>query len=1023
MFLNDVFGMKKINYSFSSFKRYTFLLVISSAVMWGCQKKEAITGSREGSTPADQAISTFELEPGFKMELMASEPLVASPVDMEIDEYGRMYVVEMPGYPLDQSGTGRIKLLSDSDGDGVMDKSTVFAENLTLPNGILRWKKGVIITDAPNVLYLEDTDGDGKADKKETILTGFSLSNPHVNVNNPVYGLDNWIHLSHLGAIGTRKYGTEFGDLGTEIHFPDQPSSPRLPKNADSHNVRFRPESHQLELESGKSQFGHTYDKWGHHLFTHNQNHVYHEVIAAPYLARNPDMPISDATQMISDHGKSAEVFQITKNPDRQLFTPVGLTTSSSGLTAYNGGLFPAPYDGLATFVSESVSNLVHVDILKENGASFTASRQHSNKEFLASKDSWSRPVNMYVGPDGALYVLDYYRRIIEHPEWMSDEAVAEGGLYDGYDMGRIYRITPTGTQKADWTKGLKLGDATSEALVTYLADKNGWWRQNAQRLLVDRADKNVIPALIKMTQNTASPMGRLHALWTLEGMKALTPEVISKALSDSEAGIRENAIKLAELHLADAPALSTELLKLVDDKDPKVRFQLLCTLGYINTPEAGNARQKLLFKDLNDDWVQIAALSANASQTMPLLKEVMQTYKANNPAYASLLQRLTAIVGAGKDVAPIKALIAQGIDGKQAAWQKPVLAGLTDGLKRKNIDFAQLENEENQLIASSFSHPNVDVRKASLQILKVTGVVDSLKLKETFGKAIAIAQDKKLGDQKRAEALNFLTLGNPAPYAATLQSLIVPQEEPAVQHAALKALALVPDLTVTNYVLKQWDALTPEMRDAAMNTFLTSPERVTQLLTAIESKKIKPESVGWNRSVQLMGHADEKLRDKARLLLTRSDKDKVNKDYQKALTLTGDASKGKLVYMQNCALCHQVRGGIGVSYGPDLGTVHNWLSNDLLANILDPSLSIAPGYDLWEVELKDGDPLQGMIMSETSVAINLRTGPGIDKMINRQDIKSLKVLNMSVMPVLTSQLDHQKMADLIAFLKDSKSE
>lgn len=511
--------------------------------------------------------------------------------------------------------------------------------------------------------------------------------------------------------------------------------------------------------------------------------------------------------------------------------------------------------------------------------------------------------------------------------------------------------------------------------------------------------------------------------MWTLEGMKSLTSEVIRKALMDEVPGIRENAIKLAELQSVHAPVLSADLLKMVDDKDPKVRFQLLCTLGYTNTPEAGAARQKLLFKDLNDDWVQIAALSANSSQTMPLLKEVMQTYQADNPAYASLLQRLTAIVGAGKDIEPIKALIAQAIGSRQVAWQEPVLAGLTDGLKRKNIDFANLNNEENQLIVSVFGHPNVDVRKASLQILKVTGVEDSVKLKETFGNAIAMAQDKKLGSEKRAEVLNFLTLGNPAPYASTLQALIVPQEEPSVQHAALKALSLVPDLTVTNYVLKQWDALTPEMRDAAMNTFLTSPERITQLLSAIEVKKIKPESVGWNRSVQLMSHSDEKLRDKARLLLTRSDKDKVNKDYQKALTLTGDASKGKLVYMQNCALCHQVRGGIGVSYGPDLGTVHNWLSKDLMANILDPSLSIAPGYDLWEVELKDGDLLQGMIMSETSAAIKLRTAPGIDKMINRQDIKSLKVLNMSVMPALTSQLDHQKMADLIAFLKDSKSE
>lgn len=1018
--------MKKINKSIFSVSCYIVILLILGFGIVGYKKKQEVSGSREGATPPDKAIATFELEPGFKMELIASEPVIASPVDMEIDEYGRMYVVEMPGYPLDNSGTGRIRLLSDSDGDGVMDKSTIFADKLTLPNGILRWKKGILITDAPDVLYLEDTDGDGKADIKEKVLTGFSLSNPHVNVNNPVYGLDNWIYLSHMGPIGTRKYGTQFGDKGSEIRFLDQPNGPKLPKNADSHIVRFRPESHQLEMSSGKSQFGHTFDRWGRHILTHNSNHIYHEAIGADYLARNPDLLISDATQVISDHGKTAEVFQITKNPDRQLFTPVGVTTSSSGITAYLGGAFPAPYDGTVTFVAESVSNLVHVDIVKDSGASFVASRQHANKEFLASKDSWSRPVNMYVGPDGALYVLDYYRHIIEHPEWMSDEAVAAGGLYDGYDMGRIYRITPTHAKKADWTKGLKLGDASSEELVGYLQNPNSWWRLNAQRLLVDRADKKAIPALLKMTQNAGSSMGRLHALWTLEGMKALSSDVIKNALGDKEAGVRENAIKLAELHRNDFPELSAHLLKMTDDKDAKVRFQLLCTLGYLNTTEAATARQNLLFRDLNDDWVQIAALSANSSQTMPLLKKVLQTYQPNNPAYASLLQRLTTIIGSGSDVEAVKTLINQSAGfgkGKEFAWQQPILAGLTEGLKRKKIDFASLKNEENQLVQSAFQHPNKEVRKASLQLLKVTGVQDSTGLKKAINRAVLIAKNKKMGDEKRAEALNFLTLGDPKPFVKDLEGLIIPQEESAVQHAALKALSLVPDLTVTNYILKQWDELTPEMRDASLNTFMNSRDRVVQLLDAIETKKIKPETVGWARSVQLMSNGDDKLRDKARLLLTQNDKDKVNKDYQKALTITGDASKGKLVYMQNCALCHQVRGSIGVAYGPDLGTVHNWLGKDLMANILDPSLSIAPGYDLWEVTLKDGDLLQGMIMNETSVAIKLRTGPGIDKMINRQEIKALKVLNMSVMPALTSQLDHQKMADLIAFLKDSRAE
>jgi putative membrane-bound dehydrogenase-like protein len=1001
------------------------LAVLLCSLFISSQKKKS-SDDRENATPPDKALATFQIEPGFKIELLASEPLIASPVDMEIDEYGRLYVVEMPGYPLDKSGTGRIRLLSDSDGDGKMDKSTIFAEGLVLPNGILRWKKGIMVTDAPNVLYLEDTNGDGKADVKDTLLTGFSLSNPHVNVNNPVYGLDNWIHLSHLGAIGTRKYGAEFGDLGSEIRFPDMPSSPRLARNAEGHNVRFKPSSHELEMGSGRSQFGHSFDQWGHHFFTHNQNHIYEEVIAAPYLKRNPDLLISDATQVISDHGKATEVFQVTKNPDRQLFTPVGVTTSSSGLNVYLGGAFPAPFDGTASFVCESVSNLVHVDILKDKGASFEASRQHQSKEFLASTDSWSRPVNTYVGPDGALYVLDYYRKIIEHPEWMSDEAVAAGGLYDGYNMGRIYRITPINAAGPEWIKGLKLGDAPGAQLVDQLASNNLWGRQNAQRLLVDRADQTLIPALVKMSSNATSPPGRLHALWTLEGMRALKPELIAASLKDPIAGVRENGIRLAEIHRTDFPELMSNLLSMANDPDPKVRFQLLCTLGYADTREAGVVRQQLLFKDLGDDWVQIAALTANASQTAPLLKMVMDSYNSANPAYAVLLQRLTALVGAGNDAAAIRSLIQKSLatgSGRRNGWQSPVLTGLSEGLKRKKNDNPVLDAEQHLLIKSAFQNPSEEVRKVSLQLLKVIRIPDSVQLKAGIEKAVTIARNKKLPYEKRVEAINFMSLGKPAPYAAMLEGLIVPQEQPGVQLAAIKILSQIPDQTAAHYLLKHWDALTPEMRDAALNTLMTSTPRIVLLLNAIETKKVSPESVGWPRSVQLMSSSDAILREKARMLLGRTDKDKVNSNYRKALELTGDVSRGKLVYMQNCALCHQVRGQIGVAYGPDLGTVHNWLSKDLMANILDPGLSIAPGFDLWEVQLKDGDQAQGMIMSETSAAIKLRVAPGIDKIINRQDIKGNKALNMSVMPVLASQIDHQKMADLISFLKNSRSE
>ena len=997
-----------------------FLYLLGVCFLQSCGEKSSEPSSK-GSVSPENAVATFELAPGFQMEIIAHEPLVMDPVDMEIDEFGRLYVVEMPGYPIDKSGSGRIVLLSDTDSDGVMDKRTVFADQLVLPNGIMRWKNGVLITDAPDVLYLEDTDGDGVADIKEVIMTGFSLSNPHVNVNNPIYGLDNWIHLSHLGHIGTRKYEEEFGDKGSNIVFPIQPESSVLPKNANGHSVRFKPNTHVAELASTRSQFGHTFDRWGRYLLTHNQNHIYHEVIAAPYLSRNPGLLVSNASESISDHGKETEVFQITTNPDRQLFTPVGLTTSSSGLTAYLGGAFPEPFEN-AVFVAESVSNLVHVDILKEKGATFIAERLRENKEFLASKDSWSRPVNMYVGPDGALYVLDYYRRIIEHPEWMSDEAVAAGGLYDGVEMGRIYRISPTGFGKADWTSGLDFGAERPKEWVKYLAHKNHWWRNHAQRLIVTAENLEVIPELEKMATNQESAEGRLHALWTMEGLKSLSTDLIIQGLNDSEAGVRENAIKLAEMHLNESNDLVEALLNLNTDPNPRVRFQLLCTLGFIETEEAGQVAEELLFHDLSDEWVQIAALSASTSQNTTLIKTVLDRFDKNVPAYGSLVRRLTAMVTANENEGEAEKLLQSALKlSENRGWEASVLYGIADGVKRNEENEKALTAYMDKVVLAFFDHPNAGLRKSALNLIKTLDFKDEKLLKSSMDKAMIIASDQSIPEDRRAEALRFLPEGDVSPYADQLKAMIATTEPIVLQIAAMQALGNIKGTSVPEYLLSKWNSLTPEIRDVALGTFMSESDRVKLLLEALKDGKIPTVAIGWKMRVRLMNNGDEATRNFARELLTKDEGEEINKKYQKALEINGDPIAGKSVYIENCALCHQFRGKGGVAFGPDLGTLHNWHPKDLMANILDPNLSIAPGFDLWEVTLKNGETIQGMIMNETSAAISLRISPGIEQAINRQDIEAIKGMNMSLMPVLSAQLDQQKIADLMAFIRNAE--
>ena len=322
-------------------------------------------------------------------------------------------------------------------------------------------------------------------------------------------------------------------------------------------------------------------------------------------------------------------------------------------------------------------------------------------------------------------------------------------------------------------------------------------------------------------------------------------------------------------------------------------------------------------------------------------------------------------------------------------------------------------------LVDTFFEHPALPLRNASLKLLKATGLPEGTQGERAFAKAASIADNVNLSDQRRAEAIRFLTLADPSKYTSLLKSLLVPQQPQSVQLAALNALDVIPGRTVTDYVLFQWPALTPAVRDASINTFLASHERVDALLDAIDSGRIQKASVSFYQGVRLMTQRDETLRKRARSMFAANDEETINKDYQQALSLKGNAIKGEATYKKNCAICHQIRGGDGVSFGPDLGTVQRWQAESIMAHILAPNLSIAAGYELRVVDLHSGESVQGIVSSETPSAITIKNAAGVDRVISRQDIKSLRTLDLSAMPPgLEANISQQQMADLLAFLR-----
>lgn len=971
-----------------------------------------------------QALETFVLEQGFRIEVFAAEPLIRDPVAMEIDEEGRVYVVEMIGYPLDTGRNGQVKLLEDTDGDGWPDRSTVFADDLMLPTGVLRWKKGVLVTDAPDIWYLEDTDGDNRADVKIAVLTGFALTNPQHTVSNPRYGLDNWIYLAHEPPIRTVIFQEKFGDEGSKIRFPGRDEGARLENRIG--NLRFRPDTHQLEAVSGSSGFGLSFDRWGRLLTLNSVRHIRQEVLAAAYLSRNPALGAASSSKDVSDH--PPRVYPVTLNPKHRILTDIGNFTSACGIALYSGGLFPAPYDQ-ASFVADPAHNLVHCDLLKEDGVVLRASRIQDEAEFLASTDHWFRPVFVYAGPDGALYVVDYYRRIIEHPEWMSDEyhdpGPGPGSLYEGGRHGRIYRITPESENPAPWNPNLALGPASDRELVESLDHPNGWWRTHAQRLLVDRRSREAVEPLREMFGSSSSPDTRLHALWTLEGLGALGTSDIQVALKDAEPGVRKNAIRLAESRLDQAPALVQDLLAMTGDAHPAVRFQLLCTLGWLDSPSARRARRQLLLQDMEDPWVQLAALSASVPRPLELLELAVSEFSGSaSKQRVEFFRQIGTLVGAAGDPSALRRLFERVSGrGKPASdwWRAAGLEGLARGLRRESRDDRTQGISSGRLLKLAESSSPL-LRSAALQLLDLAPKPLSRVGKSFQDRVLSRIGDRTLAPALRADSVRLLALLDGKSRFDLLAGLLDTREPEQVQVAAVRALARTEGDRAGKLLISKWREMTTDVRLGATATLLSGPETVELLLTSIENGDVPFWTISQRHKSRLVMHTDPSIRARVHDLMRKLEGRRLAalERYRAALGVAGDPAQGAAVFEKNCEKCHEIEGA-DAGFGPDLGAVRHRSRQELLADIVLPSRAIADNYQLYVVELNNGVLQEGVISSQTPVSVTLRREDGSETVIPRQNIRAMFVSSVSGMPEgLEEEIGVKEMADLLSFLTSS---
>jgi len=940
---------------------------------------------------AAEALRALKARPGFQVEQMVTEPLVQSPIAFAWGPDGKFWVVEMGDYPLGADGKGkpggRVKFLEDTKGTGKYAKATLFLDNLGFPTGVMPWGKGVLVTCAPDIFYAEDTNGDGKADKKVVLYTGFVEGNPQHRVNGLTWGLDGWIYGAN-GESGGRIKSLKTGKV-VDIRGRD---------------FRIKPETGEVEATTGQSQYGLARDDWGNWFGNNNSDPMYHYVLDDHYLRRNPHLPAPKARVSISITPGAAQVYPISRTlPRFNSPSAANHFTSACSAIVYRDDLFGPAFEN-NTFVSEPVHNLVHREIMTAKGFTFTSRRTDGEQtsEFLASSDNWCRPTMLQTGPDGALWVADMYRQVIEHPEWIPKAWQKKLDLRAGHQLGRIYRVYPVGAKPRAIPR---LDNLDSSSLVAALDSPNGWQRDMAHILLLRKGDPKTIALLKNMVLHHARPQARLHALCVLEGLGGLTPVLLERALADAHPGVRRHAVRLCEPWLNKAPRIGTLLEQRINDSDAQVRLQVAYSLGAWDDPRAGTALGQLALNEGADPYLLAGTLSSvTPTHLEPMLLAVLAGSKAKGPPapLVESLMRLASAQGNRRVMVAMLEAVGRSKEERPSAWQFAVLAGLLDVLEQRNSSLVALAATKDPALQAA---------------LQRVGVL--------FDAARARAADPAIVAADRLLAVRLLGRGldHHDEDMKLLADLLTPQTSVQLQSAAAAALGQLRDARVPGVLLHNWKAFGPGTRAQILDVLLDRPEWITSVLDAVERKQVLPFEVDAARRQRLLDSKKGEVGQRAARLFSstiNANRQKVIEAYRTALALSGDTTRGAAVFTKTCSSCHQLN-GVGHAVGPNLGSVADKSGDALLTAILDPNQAIEARYVNYTATTANGLVFNGVIASESGNDITLVGPDGKTVVILRSNLDSLISTGKSLMPDgLENDLRPQDLADLFSFLRAS---
>lgn len=923
----------------------------------------------------EESLRHFVVEPGFEVDLVAAEPHVLDPIHLAWDARGRMYVTEMIDYP-EGPPAGRIVRLEDADGDGRMDRSTVFAQGLAFPTSAMPWRQGILVTCDPELFYLEDRDGDGRADAKRVLFTGFAQGNTQHRVNSLQWGLDNWVY----GGNGDSTAAIQAGDRpAVQMTFAD---------------FRFRPDTLEFEVLAEHSGYALTFDDAGRRFVSQSGGNMRHVVLERRWRDRNPFPPSITNAQALETRAKLHPVSGSVERFNDPLH--FGFFTAASGLTVYRGGNFPEHYRG-NLFIGESAGNLVHRDVPVPQGASFRNAPHTQPQEFLASRDPWFRPVFLTTGPDGCLYVADMYRAVIEHPEWIPEDIEKTLNLKAGNDKGRVYRVR----HRAFAPRRLENLEALGgDELVKRLASPNGWVRDTVQRLLVERQERGVKGQLEALATGTGPWTARIHALGALQGLGVLDPALVRGRLADPDPRVREHAVRLSERIEVEA------LLPLARDADLGVRLQAAARLGEASSKEAVEALGDVVFEPANDTWVRYAAILSRPDVAHRVLERVGERIgKAPGDSGRMLpfVWRLASVVGHRNDAAQLREALGRllpAAGGAMTEWQMIAFGGgIVPGVAQRRGEPGKRLRE----IASGIE-------------------AGEPRLSRAVAEAARIAEDSKVIDGTRYDALLVLGADPDRRHVEILKKYLSPKHAPELQDGAILGVSyLDAGEEAARLLLEHWGGYAPPQKQGVLDGIFRRADRIPALLGSIEGRKVAVAELGDGRREQLRRLSDEALRKRAVALLEadpRAERKRVLEARRGALALKGRRAPGQELFAKHCASCHPNQ-GVGPNVGPDVVRVRKREKEGLFVDILDPNAAVAPNYVSYNIVTTDEVIYNGIVVSQSPAGVTLRMQNGIERTVPRAQIEQLQSTGKSLMPeMFETVLNDQELADLIEFLR-----